>query len=228
MNSIQNIDPLELAIAQDMDQRTADWHSIRLGKFTSSEIHKLMGTLRSTSAKLLGLTDGGITYVEAKVAEIITGERKESPQTFAIMWGNENEPMARERFITDTGIEVLETGFHLYGDHAGGSPDGITAHGIIEIKCPFDSGNHVRYLTLQTPLAIKEEVPEYYWQMVANMVFTGTEICHFISYDPRVKHKQLQLHVVEVPLIAEEKEQLLERIDKAVNYKNSILKTLNL
>jgi hypothetical protein len=47
-------DELERLIAQDLYQRTDQWHSTRLGRFTSSEIYKLMGIPKDTAGKLIG------------------------------------------------------------------------------------------------------------------------------------------------------------------------------
>ena len=67
-------------------QRSKEWFEKRLGKFTASEIYKLMGKT--------GFGKTGETYIYEKVCEQLTGELQEEINTKATTWGEETEPYA--------------------------------------------------------------------------------------------------------------------------------------
>jgi len=62
-----------------MEQRTAEWHNARLGKFTASEIHKLMG--------VKGLGETGKTYAFEKAIEQLYGLIDENFVSFDMQIG---------------------------------------------------------------------------------------------------------------------------------------------
>lgn len=207
------------------------WEKQRLGRFTSSEIHKLMVKGRSKD-QYFG--QGALTYIKTKVAEIITGERTPDVSSNAIEYGRSMEPEAFQVFeqlrpdleAVHFGIAVPE--FYPYGDFAGGSPDGFAGKGILEIKCPYNSTNHIEHLLLTTPEDLKNYSPEYYWQVQANMMFTGKPICYFISYDPRVIAFEQRIKVLEVPAVADDHIEIAERVEKAAELMSDYLTKLNI
>lgn len=201
------------------DQRSSIWYSERLGKFTSSEIHKLMKEPRSKTAEL---SDTARTYILDKVAEVITGE---SPQvnSWAMEWGIDNEPLAKKWFVKLTGFDLKECGFHGYGEHAGGSPDGIVnGNAILEIKCPAVSTNHVKHLLIDTPAYMKDNFPEYYYQMQANMLFCNKDKGYFVSFDPRVQ-SDIGFFLFELPYNAEDGAAIIAKVETAIEYKKKYL-----
>lgn len=177
-----------------------EWMMQRCGKFTASEIHKLL--VKGKGGDYFGV--GAKTYIRMKAAEILTlepnnGGRVNGP---AMEWGNAHEHEAIERFIKDRKIEVIYYGrsnpkFFEYSNFSGGSPDGVTTDAIIEIKCPYNSAEHLEHLLFNNEEDIKDYCPEFYWQMTANMLFTGMNKAIFISYDPRYADESLQLKVLE-------------------------------
>ena len=215
------------------DQSTDMWDKVRLGKFTASTMFKLMSEPKSKEAKEAGeLSEGAKTHVIEKVAEDKTGESIFF-ENMATRHGHEYEGTARALFSKMTGLEIGQTGFCSYGENAGGSPDGIfyrppigEKDGIIEIKCPFNSANHFEHILIESQEYFKANFKEYYWQMQANMLFTGTHKGWFISYDPRVE-KDLQLFTILIQ--SDVKDQLLidKKIEAAVKYKNEILNKIN-
>jgi predicted phage-related endonuclease len=79
-----------------------------------------------------------------------------------MIWGTENEPIARTEYEIATGLEVKPIGLAM---HEGikwfsASTDGLVAQdGMLEVKC-LDSINHLDIL-------INQEIPEkYHWQML--------------------------------------------------------------
>ena len=71
-----------------------------------------------------------------------------------------------------------------------------------------------------------ENEEEYYWQCVANMLFTDTEFCDFISYCPYVSLSK-QLKVLRIPRPEEHTKLLSDRIDLAVLYMKEKMQQLD-
>jgi putative phage-type endonuclease len=163
---------------EQLQQQTPAWFRMRLGRFTASQIHKLI------SKK--GFTQTANSYVMEKVTEEIIGY-KEDFQNMAMVWGNDHEAEARELYELITNQTVEEVGFVEFGAEAGGSPDGLVdEEGMIEIKCPYNSQHHLVHGLIETV----EDVPkEYFWQMQMNMMAANRTWCDFVSYDPRCKLK---------------------------------------
>lgn len=191
------------------------WLSARCGKFTSSEIHKLMG--KGRSGDYFGLV--AKTYIATKAAEMLTLEpANQRGPTMAMEWGNAHEYEAMTKF-RDLYGEVEYFGgenptFFPYGEHAGGSPDGLGKDFVLEIKCPFNSSEHLQHLLLQTDDDLKDYAPEYYWQIQANMLFANREQGIFVSYDPRFDI-QYQLKVLKFNCNLDDRETLKERLTEA-------------
>lgn len=195
-------------ISQEPDTHT-EWELERCGKFTSSRIGDLMTKGRAKD-KFWG--DTAMNYIYEKVAELTTGVPQYSPETRAIEWGNDNEPLAIERYnkYAQNPIEHMGKTFIPFNDMCGGSPDGyIKSNWIAEIKCPYNSANHIKTLLDRT---IDKK---YYFQCQSNMLFTARDYCMFISYDPRMKSEELEL--VTIPIKRDEKvcAEILERVQKA-------------
>lgn len=157
------------------EQRTEQWFQKRLGKFTSSQIHRLMSEPRLKADREAGkMAQGAITYIIEKVDEMLTGERKYF-STSATERGEEMEPVAAMLYQTYTGNHVEDIGFVPTGPNSGASPDGIVhenkeflnlgidalheygedgsirvkGHGNLEIKCPETRIDHMRYMLIQ-------------------------------------------------------------------------------
>ena len=191
------------------------WLASRCGKFTASEIHKLMG--KGRSGDYFGLV--AKTYISTKAAEVLTLEpANQRGPTMAMEWGHAHEFEAITKFKELYG-EVEYFGgenptFFPYGEYAGGSPDAIGKDFVVEIKCPFNSSEHLQHSLLQTYEDLKDYAPEYYWQCVANMLFTNREHCFFISYDPRFDI-QYQLKVLKFKCNLDDRSLLIERLMEA-------------
>jgi hypothetical protein len=181
---------------------------IRTGKFCASSIHKLMG------AKGLGKT--GETYVHEVAAEYLTGEPAQPAfKSAATDWGINHEAEAKHYYEAATGQKIDKADTIILASVAG-TPDGIVTleKTGIEIKCPYNSGNHLRNLRLTTAEELKDLHPEYYWQIVAYMMLTGLKDWKYCSYDPRFKEEKrmLILNMKENP---QEALKLIERVQEA-------------
>ena len=205
------------------EQGSPEWLKERLGKFTASNIYKLMGIPRS---KTETLTETAKTYILERVAEKLTGIPVQI-DTAATEWGKDNEPLARKWYAKLTGNQVEETGFHDWGMNAGGSPDGLIIHatgapiGIIEIKCPFNTANHLRHLMIDSVQYFKENHPEYYYQIQMNLMATQTGYADFISFDPRI-NEECGLFVFRVPRIEADQLAIRDKIFAAIEYMEQV------
>lgn len=198
-----------------IDQGSDQWDQIRVGRFTSSEMHRLMGaayrdmtpeelkarpkTGKGSASKRIEvygeLSEKAETYIKEKVAETVTGIKKDNAYAYPLVYGKEMEPNAVEYFQKIKGIECEQIGFIAFGDHAGGSPDRKTPDGILEVKCPYSIEMQIDYLMLTDQWDLKRLKPEYFWQCQANLLFTNEKVCHFITYDPRYPESHRLTHI---------------------------------
>jgi putative phage-type endonuclease len=152
-------------------QRTLEWHQQRLGKFTASEIYKLMGI------KALGLT--GQSYAFDKAVEELFGEVEDNFVSYDMERGIELEPLAFAKFKELKSfdfIDVTECGFFNLTDNAGASPDGLVGtDAILEIKCPKAN-------TFFKLVATNEIDDKYLYQMQMQMMATNRNKAHFFNY----------------------------------------------
>ena len=177
-----------------------NWQKQRLGKFTASEIYKLL--VNGKNGNTFGQT--ALTYIKEKAAEILTGEAEQISNK-AMEWGTLHEPSAisayKKRYGDLGDIEyygVENPKFIEHTEFSGGSPDAVSTTHLIEVKCPYRSVNHLENLTL-TSETFKAEHLEYYAQIQFNMLLTGKELAHFVSFDPRMACGEQQLAIIEIP-----------------------------
>jgi putative phage-type endonuclease len=158
-----------------VEQGSSEWFAARLGRATASHFGDIMAKVKNGEAAARK------NYRAQLVAERLTGNREETFQTSAMVWGTETEPLARLRYSLKSGNDAEECGFFAHETlEAGASPDGlINTDGLLEIKCP-NSATHIETLRKQT-------VPyQYYWQVIGQIWITGRNWCDFVSFDPRM------------------------------------------
>jgi hypothetical protein len=223
------MDEFDKALIEAQDQKGDAWRDIRSGRFTSSGIHALLGDPKTKEAKAAGKwSDGAETYIHTKVAEQLTGLVTESPRSNSIQWGEDYEPFARELYETITGIKIVKSGFSVYGDHAGGSPDGFKGDdAFLEIKCPYNPANQIDYLNLTKGSELKELHADYWTQIQCNMLFTGRKKCIFIAFDPRFPSEKQKIKILEIGPDQERQDLIVQRLEKAIVTKLEIVKSLS-
>jgi len=175
-------------------QRSEDWYAARLGKATASRFKDAIATKKQTEKQKKDNLPGDpmqaqLDYLTELVVERLTQAPIQRYTTAAMTWGTEQEPAARAAYERVTGRIVEETGFVCHDTlMAGCSPDGLVDwDGLIEIKCPWNTANHIETLLNGMPA---DHIP----QVQGQMWITGREWCDFVSYDPRMP-EALQLHV---------------------------------
>jgi predicted phage-related endonuclease len=220
-------------------QKTQAWKDLRVGKFTASLFGDCMGTGK---AKGRDFTIPGYTLIQEKIAERLTGQQKEITGK-ALEWGEAYEEEAVALYEKVTGEKVAEAPFvplENYEDDAGGSPDGfiepilditdieyteeeieeelpprdIKYKGICEIKCPWNSANHIE--SLETGDVPAKYERKYFTQMQFNMMVTKTQYCDFVSYDPRIKNEDLKIVIKRIPADKEYQVDIMTKLDLAL------------
>jgi len=209
--------------AQAADQRSKAWFSARLGKFTSSEIYKLMTQPQSKDARERGeLSETTKSYIKSKVAEELTGI-EHTTETAATTWGIDHEAEAISLYSSLVESTVESVGFIAYGDHAGGSPDGLcSTYGVIEVKCPYNAENHVENLLIENEAELLKAHKNYWWQLQMNMLITNNKEGMFISYDPRMDGKA-KMALIPVTLQSNTEDVINNVLEKAIAYKRFLL-----
>jgi hypothetical protein len=208
-------------------QRPEDeWQKQRLGMITGSNFGKLVKTDRK----------GGYVLSSGKVADdliykiawmrllrkgaISDGLGRLSVNSASMTHGNDFEPLAVQCYEERTGNKVKYVqSFVEYDEWIGGTPDGyVDDDGIIEVKCPWNGGNH-----LQSILEQKVYNPEYVYQIQGYLWITDRKWCDFITYDPDLID-ELQLNIIRVERddnmiagISEVMDQVKQRIQEIIN-----------
>jgi len=176
------------------DQRSPEWASARLGRLTASRVADAFATLKKG-----GEAAGRRNLRVQLVLERLTGRAQEDGfLSFDMERGIELEAEARAAYEAETGIMVESVGFVMHDElMAGCSPDGLTADGLIEIKCP-KAATHLDYLRGELP-------NEYFLQIVHGLWLTGRAWGDFVSYHPdfpeqvRLKRTRIQASDIDFP-----------------------------
>lgn len=161
--------------------------AIRIGKPTSSSIHKLMKRAKN------GVDFGApaFTYIKEKKRELRLGiEINVESSSHSTSWGR-----ALEGYVYDTHIEpeyVLEstsTDIHSSGLWCG-TKDLLKTNCVGDIKCPATRNSFcdlVEIIEAESIEQFKNDCPEYYWQLVSNSILTNVEYAELIVFMPFAK-----------------------------------------
>jgi len=162
-------------ITLDMEQGSDEWFQARIGIPTASSFDKIITSTGKASAQSEG-------YMNALLAEWLTGEKASIKQSDWMTRGIELEPEAREayEFITDTEVNEIGIAYKNEDRLVSCSPDGLLTDRGLEIKCPAP-GTHVGYL-------LGGKIPTTYVQQVqGSMWVCDMDKWDFLSYHPDMK-----------------------------------------
>lgn len=160
----------------DIEQRSEQWHTERLGSLGASEVYQ------ATKRTKTGWSTERDNLMNKKLVERITGVIPEQNNAATIRHGIDNEEPARLRYEIENMVSVREVGLFKHNriakTHA--SPDGIRSDTNVglEIKAPTSLTHLESIMTGH----IKEQ---YLVQMLWQMACCGFERVDYISYDPR-------------------------------------------
>ena len=171
----QKTEVYTMIIIDDIEQGSAEWHSLRLGKITASRMKEVMSKGRGKAP-----SKTAETYMMELIAEILTGKPKPFFENDVMRWGTETEPQARFMYELRSGNEVKEVACITEGNHLLVSPDGLIGDdGMLEIKCPTSITQIKRALT-------DNYSKDYYDQIQMQLWIAQREWCDFESFDPRL------------------------------------------
>lgn len=211
------------------NQGSLDWRRERLGKFTGSNISKLLNSGRKKE-DVFGAT--AVSYITKVAAErhlnsamvsdddlfAVFAEQTEI-YSKAIAWGHEQEMNARILFRDTIKHDVLipSSVEHPEIENYAASPDGIVHEEdmVVEIKCPNFETAFLYSCKIKDGATLLEVKPEYYWQVQAEMDCTGASKCAFVVYCPFLAKP---LHIVYIERNDEDINKLRERIKLANEY----------
>jgi len=199
-----------------MLQRSEDWFNARKGRFTASEIHKLMGI------KGLGLT--GESYCFEKATELVFGlDEEDNFTSYDMQRGITLEPLAFRKFKElkePLFVDVKEATLFPYGDNACASPDGLVGNdAVLEIKCPRST----KFFNLVAK-GIEAIDKEYFYQMQFQMMCTKSTKAHFFNY---IIFNGVEMwHEIEVDRCEETIKKIDERIKEATVLRNEFIEYL--
>ncbi|MDV3554519.1 hypothetical protein CMT62_13275 [Elizabethkingia anophelis] len=209
---------------QELDRNEA-WNKVRMDKFTSSNVYKLMTYLDKPDI----LPKGAITYIEEIVIAIKTnGQGIENVTSYAMDHGTEKEPFAVTRFEKEKGVECYAIGdkqeFVTLCSYFGGTPDGLFGtDDLIEVKCPNSKTHFSNLRELVDVESFQKKYPQYYGQIQGNLLATGRKTGWFISYDDRFVNEKDQILILEIPRDEEYISKLKKRLTLAEAYKKQLL-----
>lgn len=157
----------------DILQGSDEWHKLRLGVVTASNINILV-TPKGKPAKNEKMRNYAYEIAAQRELQFI----EESYQSFDMVRGHLQEGIARDIY-SDNYADVQECGFitlERAGIIIGCSPDGLVGDdGGIEIKS--------RLSKFQISTILKDEVPsEYMNQIQTFLMVSGRQWCDFVQY----------------------------------------------
>lgn len=163
-----------MQIIRDLEQGSAEWHALRSGIVTMSEIQCLLVNGKGID----GFGAGAITYMNILIGERITGESADLFQGNKFTErGHELEPKARELYLAQTDLECDQVAIIL-NHGCGYSPDSLVGmDGLNEIKTKLPK--------YQIDVILADEVPkDHVAQCQGGLWLAEREWIDFISYWP--------------------------------------------
>lgn len=189
-----------------IEQGSAEWFALRVGKVSASRISDMLAKTKS------GWGSSRANYKAQLVAERLTGvvDTSGAFTSAAIEWGRTTEAEAKMAYSFETGLDVGAIDFvaHPKIVMSGASPDGLVGDdGLVEIKAP-NTATHIETL-------LGKGVPNKYdLQMHWQMACTGRQWCDFASYDPRMP-QDMRLFIRRLP---RDEARIIEIEDEVVRF----------
>jgi hypothetical protein len=211
------------------------WKLDKWGKFSASEIHKLMvpGPMDKKTLEIPMFGEGALTYIKRVARECYTiFNEEESPQTYAMKMGVEREADGAGCYIRFMGIEgityygVQNPVFFPYGQHAGVSPDTVLWMDLgkriasfgAEGKNPTQETHDWNLDNIRDQHDLKKHYPDYYAQCQFSMMAFNCTLWHWYSHNLYFKGKE-RILVIEVEANKDFQNSLSLRLKKAIKLK---------
>jgi hypothetical protein len=210
---------------------------MRKGKFTASEIWKLMGKPKDKNETW---SETAKTYILEKAVEQATGYRKQISSK-EMEHGIMTEPEAFENWVRVSGLQYTYTAkeFFAINEISGASPDGVLYDGldvisVCDLKCP-------QPMTFMELITERPEVDnKYFYQLQMQMLATKCDIGYLVyylanefvnTYTNEVEftfeiplHKRI--YAIQIKEDKEVQEKMMEKIFKAEELKQEYIKSI--
>ncbi|MEO5991319.1 MAG: YqaJ viral recombinase family protein [Ferruginibacter sp.] len=205
---------------------TETWFVQRLAKFTSSNMHFLMGDR--------GLGDGGYSYIFEKVGELLKGmPSKKEITTDATEHGHFYEAENLRLFGEYMGLEFLVTQKLIVDPDRmlGSTPDALWVEresldekfyivNTVEAKCPVSDSAYIKLWNCTTAEEVKKVEKKYYWQVLDQMRMCGSLKGYLSIYNPFYKAGGLNIVEFKKIDLTQDFKLLNQRIDMAIGVFN--------
>ena len=185
----------------NIEDKELNWRKDRLGMITGSNFGKLIVKNRDKKGFELskGATAEKLIYKIAWERLLLSGNISDglgrvSISSREMQHGNDFEQQAILRYEKEKKIKVIRSeSFIKHDEFIGGTPDGFVGDdGLIEVKCPFNGGNHLKSL-LTGEIYNKEHI----YQIQGYLWVTNRKWCDFITYDPDLI-EELQINIIRI------------------------------
>lgn len=213
-------------------QRTPEWYSARLGKFTASSFADLMAKPADKTSKW---SKSSLNCIEKKAMELYFGKYNERPDNDATRWGHRHESDALIEFESRTGYKTLDAGFIVHKDlpDVGATPDAYVREDLdngnpktIQVKCPYNSKNHSDYFERMNNFRdLKRIKSQYYYQVQGEIWVSDAEYGYFASFDPRARDEQ-KMRFFKVDRDNQVIDLIEEKVKESIELRNEILDDL--
>jgi len=160
-------------IILDVPQLSTAWFEAKIGIPSAGSFDRIVTTKGEPSKQRED-------YLDELVAEIISGAKTETYQSYDMKDGIEKEPDARKLYEFINDVEVQIVGFCFYDEHRkyGSSPDGlVNPKGGLEIK---KAKGRIQISRLRKGWSLAE----HYQQVQGNLFITDREWWDLMSYSP--------------------------------------------
>lgn len=158
----------------------------KVGKFSSSKISNLIPLAKKKDSIF---SNSGLTYIRSIVIENIKKKSKPEIDALPLIWGKSIEQFCFEQLGLEYVLESKKVIHHPTIKKWCGTPDGFKKDVVYDIKCPWTLESFFDLILCDTIEKLKEEYPEYYWQLVSNACLGNTDKAELIIFCP--KEKQL-------------------------------------
>jgi hypothetical protein len=154
---------------------------MRAGTFSSSNIYKLMTNGKAADS----LGKPALTYIEETRYEMRLGRSLSTDQSSRpALWGTFVESYVNDHHIgLEYELASTERIVHPKFTCWTGAPDLIGSDCVGDIKCP----QLKNFCELEKSFkndSLKDDFPEYYWQLVSNAILTGVDYAELIVFCP--------------------------------------------
>ncbi len=136
-------------------QRTDEWYTARLGKFTASNFCALMAKPADKSATW---SKSAINYIQDLALQLFLNEYTWRQDNDATRWGMRNEEKALQEFSNASGFRIKDPGFLIHPGfpEVGATPDAFVIEDnqsesliLAQVKCPYGQKNHLHYAKIE-------------------------------------------------------------------------------